>query len=160
MKSNEISIFRKSWVLSECWPNWKKWENEINDKNQKIKMNCILPLKYSIIPKYWSFNDSKYEFMIHCFSSSLISSQRFNSPIEKWKWILFSESYHIILFSHLIISFSTLKLNFIPQQKVNETNEIVSKLCYLSVDLINFLLCLTQNWITQKTGNKDDENDK
>ena len=62
MKSNEISIFRKSCVLSECWPNWKNWENEINDKNKKIKMNYSLPLKYSIIPNYWSFFDSKYEF--------------------------------------------------------------------------------------------------
>ena len=62
MKSNEISIFRKSWVLSEYWPNQKIWENEINYKNQKIKMNYILPLKYSIFPNYWSFNDSKYEF--------------------------------------------------------------------------------------------------
>ena len=76
MKSNEISIFRKSWVLSECWPNWKKRENEINDINQKIKMNYILPLKYSIIPMYWSFNDSKYEFYnsLFFFISHLIST--------------------------------------------------------------------------------------
>ena len=33
-------------------PIEKKRENEINDKNQKRKMNYILPLKYSIIPNY------------------------------------------------------------------------------------------------------------
>ena len=33
-------------------PIEKSEKNEINDKNQKIKMNYILPLKYLIIPKY------------------------------------------------------------------------------------------------------------
>ena len=128
------------WMLIQL-KKIEKMKLMIKSKNKNELYSPIEVLNYSELLILQWFQIWVLWFIVFLHLSSHLNV--LTLQLKRWKWMKFSESYHIILFSHLIVSFLTFKLIFIPQQKVNETNEILSNLCYLSVDLINFLLCLT-----------------